>query len=96
MCLNRKIYIVKESDIIYNRIKSKKESLNSGIRVETPDGKLLGIFKSAAEIERLSTYDNFILNEYSNKGKVDFLKAGNIGTSCRTGNPYKGLYYEYN
>jgi len=95
LILKRKLSIIQESNEIYERITSKNNNHEMNIRVETPDGVFLGVFKSCAEIQRLSKDENFILNNYSNDGKIPFLRDSNIATSCRTGKPYKGLYYEY-
>lgn len=96
LSLERKLKIIKEAEFNYKRLPNKSPKCkNIHIRVETPDGKLLGIYKNTTEIERLSKNDNFILNIYSTKGKISFLRNTNISASCRTGKPYKGLYYEY-
>lgn len=96
LSLKRKLDIIKKGDFIYNRIVNKNPRSNEiKIKVETSDGKLLGIFKNTKEIERNSENNNFILNHFSTKGKKQILRASNISSACRTGNPYKGLYYEY-
>ena len=95
LSLKRKLNTIKESNTIYERVKSKNNDSKFKIRVETPDGIHLGNFRSCLEIQKLSFDENFILNQYSNSGKVEFLRDTNISASCRTGKPYKGLYYEY-
>lgn len=93
LVLHRKYSIIQKAD--YSPTFNLKSEA-SAVQVVQLDGTYIGTWKSCYEIEHLSIKNpDFILNTYSNKGKVPYLTQSNVAASCRTGKPYKGLIYSY-
>lgn len=94
LTLDRKYNIVKLAD--YTPILERKTKLNSEkVEVTDIEGNLLGLFESCYQLDRLSQDLSFYLWNYIEPGKKSLLRGSNVSTACRTGKPYKGLYFEY-
>ena len=86
-----------------DRSKDRETKRNNAPEIEVyHNDKLIGVFRSAKDLEEFSTTDecNFeVTSRFKGSERMGApsrkLRAPNINVSCRTGEPYKGLIFKF-